>query len=205
MQVLLRILDYAIQNDAHAEVLDVVGRGIDAAVARINRATETGPDEYAEAVTDTEIEIIEGLLGTAYVVCQTQITAITQAALRCRAQAIIDGFTFTAFGSQGYDVRRIGPRFDSKSSKIELLWALANYFKHRDEWSPDSWADPQGQQRRTIPVIIAAGLEPRSNGNLRSGAKALGHSDYVDMSVLQTLIREWADQVRRAIRLTVGL
>jgi hypothetical protein len=185
--------------------VDVLGRGIKAASTRIDRAAESGPDEYEDAVTDTEIEVIEGLLGTAYVVCQTRITAIAQAALCCRTRLVADGLAFAAFGDRDHEVRRIGPRFDSQSSKVELLWALANYFKHRDEWSSASWTNPQGPERHTVPVILSAGLESGSNGNLRSGAKALGSRDYAGISVLQMVVREWADQVREEIRKTAGL
>jgi hypothetical protein len=202
MQVSLRLLDYEIKNDVHAEVLDVLGRGIKTAVTRIDRAAESGPDEYEDAVTGTEIDIIEGLLGTAYVACQTRIAAIAQSALRCRTRIVADGLVFAAFGDRDYEVRCLGPRFDAQWSKIELLWALANYFKHRDEWSSNSWINLQGPERRTVSVILSAGLEPGSNGNLRTGAKALGSVDYADISVLQTVIREWADQVREEIRQT---
>jgi len=203
--IFLHLLDYVIQNDTHPEVLDVLGRGIKAAAARIDRAAKSGSDDYAEAVIDTETEIVEGLLGAAYVVCQTQITAIAQAALDCRARIIEDSLTFTAFGDRDYEVRRMGPRFDAQWSKIELLWALANYFKHRDEWSPNSWTNPQGLEQHTVPVILAAGLKSSSTGNLRSGAAALGNPNYEDVSVFQSLIREWADEVREAIRQTAGL
>jgi hypothetical protein len=205
ISIFLYLLDSAIQNDTHPEVLDVLGRGIKAAAARIDRAAKSGSDDYAEAVTDTETEIIEGLLGAAYVVCQTQITAIAWAALRCRAQIVKDDLPFTAFGERDHEVRCMGPRFDARWSKIELLWALANYFKHRDEWSSHSWTDPKGLKQHTVPVILAAGLKPGSTGNLRRGAEALGNSDYADMSVLQTVIREWADQVREVIRKTARL
>ena len=67
IHLFLHLLDYAIQNDTHVEVLDVLGQGIKAAAARINRAVESGSDEYADAVANTETEIIEGLLGAAYV------------------------------------------------------------------------------------------------------------------------------------------
>jgi hypothetical protein len=204
MQVLLRLLDYEIKNDVHAEVQDVLGRAIKAATARIDRSAESGPDEYAEAVTNTEIEVIEGLLGAAYVVCQTRITAIAQSALRCRARIVADDPVFVAFGDRAHEVRRSGPRFDVQWSKIELLWALANYFKHRDEWSSDSWTNPQGSAAQTIRVILSAGLKPSSNGNLRTGVNALGSLDYADTSVLQTVIREWADQIREEIRQTAG-
>jgi hypothetical protein len=200
MQLCLRLLDYAIESDAHKEVLSVLGRGINAAGARIHRAENSDVDDYVEAVTDSEIENIEGLLGAAYVVCQTQITTIVQAARRCRAHAVEDGRAFTAFGDSDHEVRRIGPRFDAQYSKVEVLWALANYFKHRDEWSSNSWTSPQGRERHTISAISAAGLGPGSNGNLRTGAEALGNPGYADMTVFQTIIREWADQVRTALQ-----
>lgn len=136
-------------------------------------------------------------------VCQTQITAIVQAVLRCRALAVKEGLAVTAFGDRDYEVRHIGPRFDAQYSKVEILWALANYFKHHDEWSSRSWTSKQGPERHTIPVILAAGLQPGSNGNLRTGAKALGNPDYADMAAFQTAIREWADQVRVAFQQAV--
>lgn len=203
MQIFLRLLDYAIENDTYAEVLNVLGQGIKASSERIDLAANSG--EYADAVTDTEIEIVEGLLGAAYVVCQTQITAVTQAALRCRAQSIADGVTFNAFGDREHELRVMGPRFDAQWSKIELLWSLANYFKHRDEWSSATWTNPKGLEQHTIPVIRAAGLKPSSNGNLRSGAEALGNPTYEKISVFEAVIREWADHVRQAIRQAAGL
>jgi hypothetical protein len=56
------------------------------------------------------------------------VTAVTQAALRSRQAARDDGLTFTAFGGKAHEVRAIGDRFDTNYSKIEVLWALANYY-----------------------------------------------------------------------------
>src|SRR5262249_8866658 len=98
IEFFLRLLEYAIQNDTHP------GRGIKAAAARIDRAVKSGSDDSAEAVIDTETEIVEGLLGAAYVVCQTQITAIAQAALQCCARTVKDGLAFTAFAESSIDL-----------------------------------------------------------------------------------------------------
>jgi hypothetical protein len=203
-QILLRLLDYEIKIDVHSEVLSVLGQGIKASSTRINRADALGADDYAEAVVDAEIEIIEGLLGAAYVVCQTRVTAIAQAALHCRARIIADGLAFTSFGDKDYEVRRRGPRFNGQFSQIELLWALANYFKHRDEWPSDVWSNPQGLARHTVAVLLPAGLQPCSNGNLRTGAEALGMPEYADTTVLENTIRKWADEVREEIWRSAG-
>jgi hypothetical protein len=174
-QIRFRLLRYAIEDDTCEGVLGVLAEGVTTAAARIERAEEQGPDEFAEAVADDEIRIIEGLLGAAFIVCQTQITAVTEAALRCRAHAIRGGLSFPAFGDKNHEVRRLGPRFDARWSKIEVLWALANYFKHHDEWPPRTWTNPRGLARFTVPVISAAGLQESSSGNLRTGAEALGN------------------------------
>jgi hypothetical protein len=145
--IFLLLLDHAIENDTYPEVLDVLGRGIEEAVARID-AAKTGSDDYAEVVIDTETEIIEGLLGAAYVVCQTQITAIAQAALDCRARIIKDGLAFTAFGDRDYEVRRMGARFDTQ-------WSRSNCFG----------------RLRTISSIVMSGLP--AHGLIRKGCSSI--------------------------------
>jgi hypothetical protein len=198
MQVLLRLLDYAIRNDTHKEVLDVLGWGIKAASARVDRAVQSGPDEYADAVIDTETEIIERPLGAAYVVCQTQITAIVQAALRCREQSLRNGLAFTAFGERDHEVRRLGPRFDAEWSKIEVLWALASYSSTGTSGPPKY--GPIRSALNGIPCLpfwqpalsraqtATCAPEPRRSPTRIS----------LDIVVFQTIVREWADQVRQA-------
>lgn len=134
-------------------MLSALGSGIRAAAKRI--------DSGSEEVADYEVEIVENLLGVAYVTCQPQITAIVQAVLR--------------LPDHGVDARALrdrGPRFDSNYSKVEVLWGLANYFKHRDEWSRNTWTNPPNKMtERTVKAITPAGLECGSSGNLRTGAK----------------------------------
>jgi hypothetical protein len=88
-------------------------------------------------------------------------------------------------------------RADQKFSKVEVLWQLGNYFKHRDEWDPASW---KGGSSWTLQAIKAAGLRPGCSGNLRQGADALGNTDYADVTVFQQIIRFWSDDVRKQIR-----
>jgi hypothetical protein len=140
---------------------------------------------------------VEGLLGAAYVVCQTQINAVMQIALRVPDRAI-------TFPGGDKEVRALDPQFDGEFSKIELLWALANYYKHQDEWTRDTWDDPKPHQKRTVLVIKAAGLSFGSSGNLRTGAEALGNASYNDTGVFSQIIRVWSTNVRRHVRGKVG-
>ncbi len=66
------------------------------------------------------------MLGVSYVVCQAQITAVVQAALNVPDH-----------GLNARGVRALGPRFNDDYSRVEVLWALANYFKHRDSQDMD--------------------------------------------------------------------
>jgi hypothetical protein len=179
----LRLLDYAITADSYESVLSAVASGIRAAEKRIN----SGGEEVAEY----EVEIIENLLGVAYVTCQPQITAIVQAVLRSPGH-----------GLNARALRDRGPRFDGSYSRVEVLWGLANYFKHRDEWSRDTWTNPPNKMtEHTVKVITAAGLEC---SNLRTGAEALGNTAYSDVGVFQEIIRAWSADVREHIRSKFG-
>lgn len=167
----LRLLDYAIAADSYESVLSTLGSGIRAAERRIKSGVEE--------VADDEVEIIENLLGVAYVTCQPQIAAIAHAVLR-----------LPGHGLSARLLRASGPRFDSNYSKIEVLWELANYFKHRDKWSRETWTKPPNKRtEHTVKVITVAGLECGSTGNLRTGAEALGNAAYSNVMVFQEIIR----------------
>src|ERR1700758_2147500 len=82
VDIRLRFLDYSIvaEADAYEDVLIALGAGIRKVAKRIERAPEDG-----DAFIDDATQIIENMLGTAYVVCQNEITAVVQAALRVRS------------------------------------------------------------------------------------------------------------------------
>jgi len=171
-----RLLDYAIgpEADGYESVLSTLGGGIRKSAKRIDRA----PDD--DILVDVETEYVENMLGTAYVVCQNEITAVVQAALNVTDNApnktIFLGRTRK---SREWSVRAVGPQFDKKLSKVEVLWQLGNYFKHRDEWGTSTW---KGGSKWTLQAINAAGLRPGSSGNLRQGAQALGNTEYTNVA-----------------------
>jgi hypothetical protein len=115
LSVKLRLLDLAVESDVHASVLEELGRVIMRCDERIAGAPT---DDFA---IDMNCDLIESLLGTAYFVCQTKITSVT-----ATAAALV--------GKDDHEIRRMGDRFNSEFSKVEVLWPLGNYFKHRDEW-----------------------------------------------------------------------
>ena len=198
--IALRLLDIAIGDETYATVLGTLG----AAVRKVSARIDAAGDPDADA--DYEIELIENMLGVAYVVCQVQITAIVQAALGVRkaADPSFADLSFKAYQIEAGNLRRLGPVFKATYSKLEVLWQLGNYFKHRDEGSNAAWADPQHHEKWTVPVIVAAGLASGSTGNVRTGAEALGNKSFTNMAVFEQIIRDWSEDVRKRIRDDLG-
>ena len=206
---LLTLLDLALRDTTFENVLRHLGEGVSAASRRAN--SPEGHEDWVDAVVDEECDFIEDILGAAVVVCQTRITAITSLALQLGQRALDKGTPFAAFGGRKEDVRALGeaaslPAVPGKSSfsKVEVLWALANYFKHRDEWRKMDWTKLSGQEQRTVEVIAAVGLRSGSTGNLRQGAQVLGNASYADTDVFAQAVNEWGEKVRDAIKKELG-
>ena len=206
---LLTLLDLALRDTTFENVLRHLGEGVNAASRRANSAE--GDEDWVDAVVDEECDFIEDILGAAFVVCQTRITAITSLALQLRQRAVDKGTSFAAFGGKKENVRALGEAASLLSvagqsvSKVEVLWALANYFKHRDEWRKMDWTELDKGQQPTVRVIVAAGLAAGSSGNLRRGARALGNTSFEETEVFARIVNEWGEKVRGAIGKELGL
>lgn len=177
-QLLLRL---AAEDDTYEEVLSSLGRSIRECAVRAERNEE---------LADYECEKTEVLLGMAFLACQAKITAVTEAVARVRRWSQND----TASRAT---LRALGPQ-QNGYSRVQLLWALGNYFKHRDEWTKEDWETPRPKNRATITTISAFGLDRfGESGNLRRGAEALGNTEFSDMSVFQQIVEEWTKLIPR--------
>jgi hypothetical protein len=128
-----------------------------------------------------------------------QINAVVQAALR------VPDPNGVIFPGDDKSVRALDPQFDGTYSKVEVIWQLANYFKHQEQWNSDMWVNPTRSARWTIPVITLVGLScGGSSSNLRIGAEALGNTAYSDVNVFSQIVRDWSTNVRNHVRAAVG-
>src|ERR1700720_3260507 len=119
--ILLRLLDYEIDGDVLSSILDPIGAGIQRAIDRVDAGSDADPPP------DDELALIEGLLGVGYVACEVKVLAIATAALRFRA--ISDRQNMEG------ELRALGKmQSGTEFSQVEVLWQLANFYKHRDEW-----------------------------------------------------------------------
>lgn len=192
-------LDIAISNNTYSEVLSVLGDAVKVAADKAGSARNSQEPDIAERVPEMEGEIIGNLLGAAYLVCQSKITAVVQAAFEDQCQTRKENPGFSAFGKD-FEMRELGEPFDCKYSKLQVLWELGNYFKHRDEWN-SVWDEMNldwkkiEKNKHTIPVIKAAGLSPMATGNLLTGAEALGNNEYSNMMAFVKIISDWSEAV----------
>src|SRR5437773_1587319 len=97
----------------------------------------TNDPVYVDAVCDEETYIEESLLGAAFVVCQASITAVVSETkkLHTRYQKSASKDLTTTDGKKE-SIMRLGSPMVRKTgySKIEIMNAFANCFKHQTEW-----------------------------------------------------------------------
>lgn len=200
-------LAVTVSDDKYREVLDALAHAIQAASRRAEEAAESsragGDGGWGEVVVDDQCDLIENLLGAAYIVCQTQITAITSVALSARSHALTIDPEVAVFGGHKVSVRALGDPLPHNPTVVgvEALWSLANYFKHREEWPHGSdWSKLEGQSKGTADCIAKLGLKPGSTGNLRTGAEALGNSSFDDLQAFAGIVDTWGAKVLQEVR-----
>jgi hypothetical protein len=172
-------------------VLETIGEAIAASTARIDTIGQRYGEDAADMAADDEIPVIEDFLGIAFVVCQAYITNVVTRLQRLHAQTrrrhTADLTTTT--GSKESILRHgFRPTMRRPYSRIEVLNAYANYYKHRDEWDAD-WENRRA--RHTAAIISTAGASPSSTGNLRQGARYLGNRKFKDVAAFMRIFSQW--------------
>jgi hypothetical protein len=83
-------------------------------------------------------------------------------------------------------------------SKITLIDAVANYFKHSYEW-PDGWVGASQKQQDTINLVLVLGLAPSGDQNFETAMRELGVGAH-DMAPLSVLVHEWRERLAAHFR-----
>jgi len=92
-------------------------------------------------------------------------------------------------------MRKSNPFSSSVSySRMETINAVANHFKHRDEW-PAVWSTATGQAKETIDVISAVGLSSTEHFNLMKAAQVLGDDAFDGTFPLVGEMISWREQL----------
>jgi hypothetical protein len=197
----LRLLRGDTVFPALEDVLGPIGAAIADSSRHIDEACATKDEEWFEAVTDEECEVIEELLGTSLVVCQAYITSVVSRVLGILRFADRRGHTLKSVAPKRDHIVSATSTYCGNTgfTNIQVMDAFANYFKHRFEWSSD-WSKAGGPAARTITIVRAAGASEGSSGNLRTGAEVLGNSDYSDLSVFSEILETWRAGLEATVR-----
>jgi hypothetical protein len=184
-----------------ARVLGPIGEAIRESKQYCDKAADEGDGEWAQIVVDEETEVIEDLLGTAFVICQTYITIAVSNIMKLHGlfqkleKRALSGLEHSKSGIMGLGAAPIGT---TGYTDIQVIDAFANYFKHREEWHTDWTKLKTALQRKTRDIIVAAGASGRSTGNLRIGAETLGNVQYHQVTAFADRIDSWYRALKNA-------
>jgi hypothetical protein len=152
-------------------------------INEINKQLDLAKEEWE--IEDGVFQI-EELLGVTFVVAQTYITGtvadvnrITKSPTKIKKELLLNKSNEFIIGSN--------------ITKLELCDGMANFYKHREEWT--DWSIP-GKNQKTIFVLNSVGIEQT---DVIPFDKAVGllwpEKKEIDHKLLATLLSEWRKQI----------
>jgi hypothetical protein len=191
-------------------VLQAIGEAIEMSIQSIetfdNESAAATVDYHLDEKIDEECDVIEDLLGTAFVVCQTDISSVVSSVkiLHSLYKKEHEGEALETTPDKKREIMAFGslPVASSEFSEVQVIDAFANYFKHREDeaWVIGDWDKLQGRSFCTVQTIRAVGASWGSTGNLRTGAKVLGNETYTNMSVFVDILQRWRQNLYNGYR-----
>lgn len=164
------------------------------ATRRIFKALSEGlkdvQQDSVEAVEEFEVDdaldYTENLLGIAFVTAQTYVTGTVADANQLNKSGIKV--------TKEHLLQVHGDKVaNSAITKLELCDAIANYYKHHDEWG--SWS-PTSRNQKTISILQAVNIEEQDHYPCCKAANILGLTgNSQDMETLLSLISNWREKV----------
>jgi hypothetical protein len=151
------------KRTVYERVLDEIGNAIRKSNTKLGNIEEP-PSEWIDQIIDDETEVVEYLLGTAFVLCQAYITDVVSTVVSLHEFATSKNISLKTTTNKKRDVLRFGYKSDG-FSPTEVIDGFANYFKHRDEWTTN-WQKLPERNQKTVKIIQSAGAESGCTGNL---------------------------------------
>jgi hypothetical protein len=168
---------------------------------RFNRAGPSGtpPPKYYSVEDEHDIEVVEHLIGVAFVLGQATITQTVSLVKRLHQEANKPDW----IASKKDDIMSMASPFHAASglSKIAIVDAVADYYKHRDQWTDQDWTGPE-IKNKTIRKAISLGLGPKGYHNMEFALRQLDVC-LDDMSPLADLVVRWRSDLAHQIRVNV--
>ncbi len=200
----LWLLKYEVEDERFQQIVSDLAGLISRSERACKKAARGGNADYADAVAETEADYLEEVIGASFLVLQAKIRRVAVAAerlatfLREQHGLTVKGLDQQSVFSLGGSCRKTG------SSRIQLIWAVGNYYKHRDEWDAEVWKnrptgtqgrDPHRQSRGTRQTVEKVGIVQFSTGNMRSAYEFFGIEPYSKCEKLAEKVQVWAKKV----------
>lgn len=210
----LKLMEMAVNDHTLDNLHSIVEREIALSSRRIQDASRSGDESFHEAVTDNECDRVEQLLGLAFVTAQTFITTVRSSIARLSQICKNDLGSPLSFvtSPKAHEVLKLAEpmRNYPKYTEIEVINAVANYWKHQEEWPirtepkdeyrEQVWDQTQMSptEKSTVQIVASIGMAPSSTGNLRTAYEAFDlASSYEDLSPIRDKLRTWAHALQR--------
>jgi hypothetical protein len=200
----LWLLKYEVEDERFQQIVSDFASLIRRSERACEKAAAQGNPDYADVVADTESDYLEEIVGASFLVLQAKIRRVAKAAERLvtfmkeQHGLTVDGLDRQSIYALGGNYRKTG------HSRIELIWAVGNYYKHRDEWDAEVWKNlstgaqgrgPHGQSRSTRQTVEKVGIVRFSTGNMRRAYEFFRIKPYSKCEKLAEKIQVWAKKV----------
>jgi hypothetical protein len=188
----LRILEFDVEDDNIRSVLNSLISLIRLSEDKCDKATLSARpggvhDDYAEHVYEQEGANIEELIGAVLLMLQARIRRVKRSSKKA---GIKDDLV----------LKDSANKHESHAfSLVEIVWDLANYYKHRDDWNSAVWDDEEKANKfsvKTRKSVKRVGVVRGGTANLRTALESLSTSDYSQSAQsLNEGIQSWAKRM----------
>ena len=195
---------HAFSASRNTEKLELLMRSIGSIVEQVCEHSKSISDRGLDEV---ENDTVEALLGSALLLCQSHMKSVLRhieaiKPLVRRRKAVRD--TLLAESNGTSDLLDLpSPRMLASSSLTQVTWALADYYKQRDQW-PASWNAAKRDTKRTISILSAAGITQHTPHKLQAGVRAIGVSQYANLALLGVICDHWGNVLSAEMRTAIG-
>ena len=180
------------------QVLGSLGGLAEAADAsRAERAGWWGVSpKYYSAEDEHDIEVVEHLIGSAFVLAQASITQAVTILKRMHEDA---GCLAWIPKEKAVVLKTAAPvHSDTGLSQIVVINTAADYYKHRSEWKEEEWAGPT-YKNKTIANAVALGLGPKGYHNMERALRELQIYPR-NMAPLGNIVGQWREALADSLR-----
>jgi len=152
--------------------------------------------KYYSVEDEHDIEVVEHLIGSAFVLAQTSITQAVSVLKRMREDA---GCPVWIPKDKAAVLSTAAPiHAELGVSQITIINTAADYYKHRVEWKEEDWAGPT-LKNKTIVNAVALGLGPKGYHNMVQALREL--QIYPDnMAPLGSIVVSWRESLADYLR-----